>query len=311
MPDSMQDIADAFASGQLCGKLSIDAPLKRYTWFRTGGNADFLFEPADCADLQKMLSLLPEDVPVTVIGVGSNLLVRDGGVRGVVVRLGAEFDDIQIDGVTITAGAAAMDAHVAKKAADADITGLEYLVGVPGTIGGALAMNAGAYGGELAQHFISAEAIARDGSLCELGPDDFNFSYRQSGLPDGLIITKVIISGKPGNGAHARARMAEIMAERADSQPIGTRTGGSTFKNPDGYKAWQLVDKAGGRGMRVGGAQISEKHCNFMINTGGATADDIERLGEDIRRRVANLTGVQLEWEIRRIGDFSIELEGL
>jgi len=284
------------------GRLVKKAPLARLSWFRTGGEADVLFEPADEADLVAFLRHLPGDVPLTVIGVGSNLLVRDGGVDGVVLRLGRAFANIVIRGDVVKAGAAAMDVHVAKAAARAGLTGLEFLVGVPGTIGGALRMNAGAYGAEIKDILLHAHAVDRYGHVHELRPEDFDYSYRESAITDGMIILSGAFQGRAGDVDDIGAEMARIMSERQESQPIGTRTGGSTFKNPDGMKAWELIDKAGCRGLRVGDAQVSEKHCNFLINHGDASAADIETLGEEVRKRVKEKTGVELEWEIRILG---------
>lgn len=284
------------------GRLVMDAPLSRLSWFRTGGNADILFEPADEADLIAVLRHLPGDTPITLIGVGSNLLVRDGGVEGMVIRLGRGFSEICVRGNVVKAGAAAMDVHVAKAAHKASLTGLEFLVGVPGTIGGALKMNAGAYGREIKDVLKHAHAVDRYGHIHELAPKDFKFSYRHTGLADNLILLSASFDAVTGDSDAIAAKMNEISTARAESQPLGTRTGGSTFKNPDGQHAWELVDRAGCRGLRIGGAQVSEKHCNFLINHGDATADDIEKLGEQVRAQVLDKTGVALEWEIRRIG---------
>jgi UDP-N-acetylmuramate dehydrogenase len=246
-------------------------------------------------------------VPVTVIGVGSNLLVRDGGVPGVVIRLGRGFADIHADGDEVVSGAAALDVNVARVALDARLAGLEFLSGIPGTIGGAVRMNAGAFGGELREILISAEAIDLDGNVHTLTPGDLGFTYRHSELPDDWIVTSARLKGRAGDAADIAQRMDEIRATREDSQPVRVRTGGSTFKNPNvpeakGRKAWQLIDAAGCRGLTRGGAMVSEKHCNFLINTGTATAADIEALGEEVRRRVFQQSGVVLEWEIQRIG---------
>ncbi|WP_262694964.1 UDP-N-acetylmuramate dehydrogenase [Kordiimonas aquimaris] len=286
------------------GRLVKDAPLARLSWFRTGGAADLLFEPADEADLIAFLKTVPIKTPITVIGVGSNLLVRDGGVRGIVIRLGRGFADINIRGNVVKAGAAAMDVHVAKAAAKAEMSGLEFLVGVPGTIGGAIRMNAGAYGDEIKDVLKHVHAVDRYGHLHEFLPADCGFSYRHSKLDDDLIILGASFNVVAGDEEIILVKMNEISNSRADSQPLGTRTGGSTFKNPDGKYAWELIDQAGCRGMRIGGAQVSEKHCNFLINHGDATAEDIERLGDDVRAKVLAHSGVELEWEIKRIGDF-------
>lgn len=284
------------------GRLTADASLAPVTWFRVGGPAEVMFRPADADDLADFLAALPAGVPVTVIGVASNLLVRDGGVPGVTIRLGRGFTDIAADGMTLTAGAAALDLNVAMVARDAGITGLEFLSGIPGTIGGALRMNGGAYGRELADVLVSATAVARDGRLLEFSHADMGFTYRHSAAPGDCIFTGAVLRGEPGNPLEIARRMAEISDKRADSQPVRSRTGGSTFKNPEGYKAWELIDKAGCRGLSIGDAQVSEKHCNFLINNGTATAAQLEALGEEVRRRVFETSGVTLEWEIKRIG---------
>ncbi|WP_417450495.1 UDP-N-acetylmuramate dehydrogenase [Kordiimonas sp.] len=284
------------------GRLVEQAPLSRLSWFKTGGPADVLFEPIDEDDLVSFLRHVPSDIPLTVIGVGSNLLVRDGGVEGVVIRLGRAFSDIQVRAGVIKAGAGAMDVHVAREAAKAGVGGLEFMVGVPGTVGGALRMNAGAYGREISDVLIHAHAVDRYGHVHELRSDDFGFGYRSSAVGRDLIFLRASFQGKTDDEAAIRKRMNEISAERQESQPIGTRTGGSTFKNPAGKKAWELIDAAGCRGMRVGDAEVSEKHCNFIINHGAATATDIETLGETVRERVKDRTGVFLEWEIAIIG---------
>jgi UDP-N-acetylmuramate dehydrogenase len=286
----------------LKGRLIEGAPLARLSWFRTGGPADLLFEPTDEADLIEFLRHLPGSVPITVIGVGSNLLVRDGGVEGVVIRLGRGFAGIETRANIVKAGAAAMDVHVARFCADKALTGLEFLVGVPGTIGGAVKMNAGAYGRAISDVFEHAHAVDRLGHVHEFTSADLKFSYRKSAITDDMIILSASFKVSPGDVNGIKARMNEITTSRQDSQPIGTRTGGSTFKNPDGYKAWELIDQAGCRGMRIGDAQISEKHCNFLINHGDANAADIEALGEKVRIAVKEETGVELEWEVRRIG---------
>jgi UDP-N-acetylmuramate dehydrogenase len=284
------------------GRLTADAPLANVTWFRVGGPAEVLFKPADAADLANFLAGCPADVPVTVIGVASNLLVRDGGVPGVVIRLGRAFADISVNGSEITAGAAALDLNVANAARDADIAGLEFLSGIPGTIGGALRMNGGAYGRELSDVIVSATAIDRAGREHALTKEDLGLSYRHSDVPEDWIFTSAILRGHPGDHAEISHRMHEIATSRAESQPVRARTGGSTFANPPGEKAWALIDRAGCRGLIIGGAQVSEKHCNFLINLGAATADDLESLGEEVRRRVHETSGIDLRWEIRRIG---------
>lgn len=284
------------------GRLAENAPMARLSWFRTGGNADLLFEPADEQDLVHVLRRLPGSVPITVIGVGSNLLVRDGGIDGLVIRLGRGFSDICMRGNVVTAGAGAMDVHVAKAAAAEGLAGLEFLVGVPGTIGGAVRMNAGAYGREIKDVLKHAHAVDRYGHIEELKPADFNFSYRHAALKIDMIILKASFQATLGDPQVIKEKMNEISTARAESQPLGTRTGGSTFKNPEGMHAWQLIEDAGCRGMRIGDAQVSEKHCNFLINHGGASASQIEELGEQVRRAVKEKSGIELEWEIRRIG---------
>ncbi|MGF1543072.1 MAG: UDP-N-acetylmuramate dehydrogenase [Parvularculaceae bacterium] len=278
------------------------------TWLRVGGPADVLFSPADEDDLARFLAETPADVPVHIVGVGSNLLVRDGGVRGVVVRLGAPFAETAVDGLDVRAGAAALDAHVAKAAARAGVAGLEFYRGVPGTIGGALRMNAGAYGGETKDVLVDCVAIDRAGARRTLTNAEMGFSYRHAAAPADLVFTQARFRGRPGEPAEIDARMAEIMAKREASQPIRERTGGSTFANPDpaqsgGLGAWALIDKIGGRGRVVGDAQVSERHCNFMINRGRATAADLENLIESLRADVLDETGVALRWEIQRIGE--------
>jgi UDP-N-acetylmuramate dehydrogenase len=289
------------------GRLTADAALAGITWFRVGGPAEIMFRPADREDLATFLAGKPADLPVTVIGVGSNLLVRDGGVPGVVIRLGREFARIAAEGEQVRAGAAALDLNVAIAARDAGLTGLEFLSGIPGTIGGALRMNGGAYGREMTDVLVEGEALDGSGRLHRLTHKDFGFSYRHCDLPEDWIFTGALLQGRRDEPRAIQARMAEIQKAREESQPIRTRTGGSTFANPTtpeahGRKAWQLVDEAGCRGLRIGGAQVSERHCNFLITTGDATAADIETLGEEVRRRVKAKTGVTLEWEIRRIG---------
>ena len=286
----------------LKGRVSLDSDLSKITWFRVGGPAEIMFRPADIADLQAFLAAKPVGVPVTVIGVGSNLLVRDGGVPGVVIRLGRDFAQIAVEGTTIRAGAAALDINVARVARDAGLAGLEFLSGVPGTVGGALRMNAGAYGRETSDILRRAWAVDETGALRELDPAAMRLSYRHCGLPESWIFTEAEFAGTPGDKAEIGRRMDEIGESRAASQPIRSRTGGSTFANPPGAKAWQLIDAAGCRGLRIGGAMVSEQHCNFLINTGDATAADIETLGEEVRRKVRETSGVDLRWEIRRIG---------
>jgi UDP-N-acetylmuramate dehydrogenase len=272
------------------------------TWFRVGGPAEVLFRPADEEDLAAFLAALPEDVPVTVLGVGSNLLVRDGGIAGIVIRLGRGFAEITTGEDRVTAGAGALDLNVALTAAESEITGLEFLSGIPGTIGGGFRTNAGAYGSEFKDVLITAEAIDRRGAKHRASPTDLGLSYRHSETPADWMFTRAIFRAATGDPAVIAERMAEIREAREGSQPIRARTGGSTFANPPGDSAWRLIDAAGGRGLRRGGAMVSEKHTNFLINTGDATAADIEGLGEEVRRRVEAQFGIVLEWEIRRIG---------
>lgn len=284
------------------GRLTPNAPLGGITWFHVGGPAEVMFRPADLEDLQHFLGGLPADVPVTVVGVGSNLLVRDGGVPGVVLRLGRSFAEIRVGPGHILAGAAALDLNVARVAAEDGIAGLEFLSGIPGTIGGALRMNAGAYGRELVDVVTGAEALDRQGRLHQLAKADLGLTYRHSSVPEDWIFISATLAGTVGVTETIRARLAEIQAAREATQPIRSRTGGSTFANPPNLKAWELIDRAGCRGLTIGGAMVSEKHCNFLINTGTATAGDIETLGETVRRRVRETTGIELRWEIRRIG---------
>ena len=285
------------------GTLTYGAPLKDLVWFRAGGAAEILFRPADAEDLAAFLAAKPVDLPVSVIGVGSNLLVRDGGIPGAVVRLSSVFGKIETDGKRVRAGAAALDGAVARSAADAGIAGLEFLRGVPGTIGGALKMNAGCYGREIKDVFVEATAIDAKGNKIKFSSADMNFEYRKArGATDDLIFIEAVFEGTSDDPAAIRARMEELSANREASQPIKSKTGGSTFKNPPGHKAWQLIDQAGCRGLKIGGAQVSEKHTNFLINTGDATAADLEALGEDVRKRVKEKSGITLEWEIKRVG---------
>ncbi|WP_367575950.1 UDP-N-acetylmuramate dehydrogenase [Pelagibius sp. Alg239-R121] len=284
------------------GRYTADAPLNGVTWFRVGGTAEIMFRPADRDDLISFLSNKPSDVPVTVFGVGSNLLVRDGGIPGVVLRLGRGFADIEAEGHDIISGAAALDLNVATAAKLANIGGLEFLCGIPGTIGGALRMNAGAYERETKDVLVWAEAIDQQGKIHRLQPEDMGFAYRKSSVPADWIFLGARLHGHAGDPAAIASQMSKIQASRSESQPIRTRTGGSTFKNPPGEKAWQLIDRAGCRGLKRGGAMVSELHCNFLINTGSATAEDIEQLGEEVRAKVLADSGVTLEWEIRRIG---------
>ncbi|MCB9959566.1 MAG: UDP-N-acetylmuramate dehydrogenase [Rhodospirillaceae bacterium] len=297
------------------GRLTADAPLGKTTWFRVGGPAEVLFRPADREDLAAFLAGCPADVPVTVIGVASNLLVRDGGVPGVVIRLGRGIADIVPDAAAgrVTAGAAALDVNVAKVARDAGLAGLEFLAGIPGTIGGAVRMNAGAYGGEVVQVLEWAEVVDRAGQVSRRSTAQLGLSYRHSDLVDGEVVTAALFRAEPGQREEIGARIVQITEARGATQPIRSRTGGSTFANPPGEKAWALIDRAGCRGLRLGGAQVSEQHTNFLINTGDATAAELEALGEEVRRRVREMSGIELRWEIRRIGvaaDSKGEIDG-
>ena len=290
------------------GKLSANVPLAPYTWLRVGGAAEAFFMPKDEADLAHFLSSTPADIPITVLGVASNTLVRDGGIKGVVIRLGPAFGQVSTDELRVTAGAAALDNKVAKEAAKAGVAGLEFYAGIPGTIGGALRMNAGCYGGETKDVLVEAVAIDRRGRRRVMPLEEFGYAYRHSDAPEDLIFTEAVFEGTQDDSVAITARMAAITARREDSQPIREKTGGSTFKNPDqiqsgGRGAWQVIDAAGGRGFRVGGAQMSEKHCNFMINVDNASAADLETLGETIREKVKASEGVDLEWEVKRIGE--------
>jgi len=290
------------------GRLSLNAPMSALTWFRVGGSAEALYVPADEEDLSKFLGALPDDVPVTTVGVGSNLLVRDGGIPGVVIRLGSGLGGIAVEGgARVRAGAAALDVAVARRAAAASIAGLEFLRGIPGTIGGALTMNAGAYGREIKDVLIEAAALDRKGRRRVFRRDEMGFAYRHSGVPSEFVFVEALFQGVSGDRHDIEARMSDITETREASQPVKSRTGGSTFKNPDpkrsqGRKAWELIDAAGCRGLTVGDAQVSEHHCNFLINRGNASAADLENLGENVRREVEKTSGIKLEWEIRRIG---------
>lgn len=293
------------------GKLSENVSLAPYTWFRVGGAADAFFIPQDEADLAHFLSSTPDDIPVHVLGVASNTLVRDGGVRGVVIRLGPSFSKVSIDGLRITAGAATLDSKLAKEAATGGVSGLEFYAGIPGTVGGALRMNAGCYGGETKDVVKEVIAIDRRGRRQVMSLADMGYSYRHSGAASELIFTQAVFEGRADNSDAIRERMNAITSRREESQPIREKTGGSTFKNPnqtqsDGRGAWQVIDAAGGRGFKIGGAQMSEKHCNFIINTGEASAADIETLGDTIRDMVKTSQGVDLEWEIKRLGEKSL-----
>ncbi|UZF94489.1 UDP-N-acetylmuramate dehydrogenase [Bosea sp. NBC_00550] len=289
----------------LRGRLLANQDLSGLTWFRVGGAAQILFTPADDEDLAYLLSKLPEDIPVTVVGLGSNLIVRDGGIPGVVVRLGGKgFGEIAIEsGDRLRAGTAVPDVKVARAAVDASLDGLAFYRGIPGSIGGALRMNAGAHGGETTDVLVEARGVTRKGEIVTLSHAQMGFTYRNSAeATREIIFTSALFQGRPGDKAAIQAEMDRVTQAREAAQPIKERTGGSTFKNPDGGKAWKLIDAAGCRGLRVGGAQVSEMHCNFLINTGGATAADVEGLGEEVRRRVKDNSGFELHWEIKRLG---------
>jgi UDP-N-acetylmuramate dehydrogenase len=298
----MMQSRPCYALPPVRGTYTDNAPLKDLVWFRAGGPAEILFRPADVEDLATFLFAKPEDLPVTVIGVGSNLLIRDGGIPGVVVRLSGSFGKTVADGSRVHAGAASLDAAVARTAVEGGIAGLEFLRGVPGTIGGALRMNAGCYGREIKDIFVEATAVDPRGDIVKLGSDDMAFVYRKSDAADDLIFVEAVFEGAAADPEEVRARMNALVEQRESTQPVRSKTGGSTFKNPPGHKAWQLIDEAGCRGLRRGGAQVSEKHCNFLINTGDATAIDIEGLGEEVRTRVKEKHGIELEWEIKRVG---------
>lgn len=290
------------------GRIMLGTQLSSITWFRVGGPAEVMFRPEDSEDLAAFMRACPADVEVTPVGVGSNLLVRDGGVRGVVLRLGRAHADITVRGTEVHVGAAALDVNVALVCQEAGIAGLEFLRGVPGTIGGAVRMNAGSYGREMKDVLREAEVVDRAGNVFRVGPKDLGLGYRHSDLAPDSIVTRVVLAGVPGERATIAARIAEITQMRATTQPVKSRTGGSTFANPTdpragGRKAWELIDAAGCRGFRIGGAQMSELHCNFLINDGNASAAEIEALGEEVRRRVREHSGVDLLWEIRRIGE--------
>jgi UDP-N-acetylmuramate dehydrogenase len=284
------------------GKLRENADLAKANWFQAGGPAEVLFRPEDTQDLADFIARKPSGIAVTVLGVGSNVLVRDGGVDGVVIRLGRGFASAQVEGGRLIVGAGCLNSNAVTAAKEYGIGGLEFLSGIPGSIGGALAMNAGAYGMETAQVLMEAEAVDPQGNSHILNPRDMHYSYRHCGLPEGWIFTRAVLQGKTEDPGVIAARMEEISVQRSSTQPVRSRTGGSTFKNPPGHKAWQLIDAAGCRGLAAGSAQMSELHCNFMINTGSATARDLEALGEEVCKRVFNHSGILLEWEIRIIG---------
>jgi UDP-N-acetylmuramate dehydrogenase len=299
-PDIIPDLRQAMPD--LRGDLAANALLAGSTWFRTGGPAQILFEPADEADLAYFLARLDPGIDVSTLGAGSNLLVRDGGVEGVVIRLGQAFETIAIDGLQIAAGAAVRDMKLAFAAAKASVAGLSFLRGIPGSIGGALRMNAGAYGAEIKDRLVSCRGVDRAGNILEFSNADMGFSYRHCGVDPQVVFTHAAFAGAAGDPAAILAEMSDISRERGKAQPINARTGGSTFKNPPGRKAWELIDAAGCRGLAIGDAQVSELHCNFLINRGSARAADLEALGEEVRKRVLEKTGIALEWEILRVG---------
>jgi UDP-N-acetylmuramate dehydrogenase len=291
------------AMPELRGRLMENQSLAELTWFRVGGPAQALFMPEHEADLAYFLAQLPDQIPVTVIGLGSNLIVRDGGVAGAVVRLGRGFNAVTVEpGARVRAGAAVPDVKVARAAQEAGISGLAFLRGIPGAIGGALRMNGGAYGGETKDALVEARGVDRRGRLRQLTLADMHYSYRHCGAPDDIIFTQALLQGAPGDAGAIAVEMDKITESREATQPVKSRTGGSTFKNPPRHKAWQLIDAAGCRGLTIGDAQVSTMHCNFLINRGGASAADIETLGETVRRRVKENSGVELDWEIKRIG---------
>jgi UDP-N-acetylmuramate dehydrogenase len=293
------------------GRIVENAPLAALTWFRVGGPAEVLFRPADIQDLAAFMAAKPADVPVTMIGVASNLLIRDGGIPGVVVRLGRGFTEITVEGTDLVAGAGALDLNVALTAREAGVAGLEFLSGIPGTVGGGLRMNAGAYGSEFKNVLLEAQVIDPVGALRTMTLAELGLSYRHCALPENWVFVGARFGGHAGEMETIAKRMAEIQAAREASQPIRARTGGSTFANPPGHKAWELIDQAGCRGLLRGGARVSDKHANFLINAGNATAADIEGLGEEVRRRVHAKSGITLDWEIRRVGRPLATLEGV
>ena len=296
------------------GRLTPGRPLSELTWLRVGGPADWLYQPADLDDLQAFLADLPAEVPVFPMGVGSNLIVRDGGLRAVVIRLGRGFNGISVEGTRVTAGAAALDAHVARRAAEAGVD-LTFLRTIPGSIGGAVRMNAGCYGTCVADHLIEVRAVTRAGALVTIPAGDLNLAYRQSDLPEGWVLVEAVFEGAEGDPEDLAARMDAQLKTRDETQPTKDRTAGSTFRNPAGFsstgraddshdlKAWKVIDEAGMRGATMGGAQMSPKHSNFLVNTGGATAAELEGLGEEVRKKVFQHSGIELHWEIMRVGE--------
>jgi UDP-N-acetylmuramate dehydrogenase len=292
-----------FSLPKVQGKLTPNASLAPLVWFKSGGTAEWLFEPKDRADLQQFLREIDPAVPVMALGLGSNLIVRDGGVPGVVVRLGKAFAEVRpLDRISLDCGGGASGILVSSSARDNGTSGLEFLRSIPGTVGGFVRMNGGAYGSEVADFLVSCDVVLRSGELVTLFPPELEYAYRHSGLPDQSIVISALFEAYQGEPAAIQAEMDRIAASREASQPLRSKTGGSTFKNPDGHKAWQLVDAAGCRGLSIGGAQVSEKHTNFLINTGNATSAEIEALGDEVRRRVKAQSGVELEWEIQRVG---------
>ena len=300
--------SDVMTLPKVRGKLTADAPLAPLVWFKSGGNAQWLFEPEDVTDLQVLLSALDPAIPVMALGLGSNLIVRDGGVPGVVVRLGKACGKVEaVAPLTLRCGGGASGIAVSSAARDNGIQGLEFLRSIPGTVGGFVRMNGGAYGREVKDILVEAQVVLRSGELVRMSTADLHYSYRHSELPDGAIVVAATFRCEAGESDAIQAEMDRIAAEREASQPLRSKTGGSTFKNPDGHKAWQLVDEAGCRGLQIGGAQVSEKHTNFLINTGDATSAEIEALGEEVRRRVQQKSGVDLHWEIQRVGDHAAD----
>lgn len=301
-PDLVADIKNK--APNLKGTLTANAPLGQMSWFRTGGVAQLLFSPADTEDLSLFFKAIGPDFPVLIIGAGSNLLVRDGGVEGAVIQVGKPFSEVVIEeGCRVRAGAAAPDVKVARAAAEAGIAKLSFLRGIPGSIGGAVRMNGGSYGGEVSDVFVSLHGVKRSGEIVELKKEDMGFAYRTCTAPYDIVFTDVLFQGAPGDREKILEEMNVITETRANSQPVNAKTAGSTFKNPPGAKSWELIESAGCRGLQIGGAQMSEKHCNFMINLGNATATELEDLGEEVRRRVKEKTGIDLQWEVRLIGN--------
>ncbi|MET0310276.1 MAG: UDP-N-acetylmuramate dehydrogenase [Sphingomonas sp.] len=305
-PLGVEVSAVCYALPPVRGKLTHDAPLAPLLWFKSGGAAEWLFEPADADDLGNFLYALDPSIPVMGLGLGSNMIVRDGGVPGVVVRLGKAFAGVeQVDATTIRCGGGASGILVSSKARDAGIAGVEFLRSIPGTVGGFVRMNGGAYGRETKDILVECEVVLRSGERRTLALADLGYTYRHSALPEGAIVVRATFRGHPGDPAAIQAEMDRIAAAREESQPLRSKTGGSTFKNPEGHKAWALIDAAGCRGLRKGDAQVSEKHCNFLLNLGEASSADIEALGEEVRAKVKAQSGVMLEWEIQRVGRFA------